>query len=449
MIKENQVYLYKQRNNNKYQQLEQELLDVIRNAVDCIQPGNRVIIKPNFVRQCSLNSDGWEHIITNPQLIEMVLKVTVLKLQNTGEIVILDAPQEDSDFNKIIRNTGLKKKIQKIQSTTNTPISCIDIRTERKKTINGVIVSRKKQRGDPEGYVHVNLKQSSCFSEKKSMDYYGADYNRKDAKGYHNELDNTYVISKTVLECDVFINMPKLKTHKIGGMTCCLKNAIGIIGIKNCIPHYTFGIPEIYGDAYPYINSSNKAENKIKDLALAMLNKNIPFVGYIVAFSKWILSPILGKPFTVIRNGHWYGNDTLWRAILDLNRILIYSDKYGKMHNEPQRKYISIIDGIVAGEKNGPMAANPKECGIVGISYNALLGDRVMAHIMGFDYKKIPSIVKGYELDSFMLNNGQRPEDVIVISNNAKWNNRITDIDIQSCFHFIPAAGWNGHIELT
>jgi len=34
-----------------------------------------------------------------------------------------------------------------------------------------------------------------------------------------------------------------------------------------------------------------------------------------------------------IREGSWYGNDTLWRSILDLNRIVLYVDKYSKMIN--------------------------------------------------------------------------------------------------------------------
>ena len=36
-------------------------------------------------------------------------------------------------------------------------------------------------------------------------------------------------ISKTFLEADIFINVPKLKTHAIAGMTCCMKNLFGLI----------------------------------------------------------------------------------------------------------------------------------------------------------------------------------------------------------------------------
>ncbi len=36
-------------------------------------------------------------------------------------------------------------------------------------------------------------------------------------------------ISRKFLEADLFISVPKLKTHMIAGMTCCLKNSFGLI----------------------------------------------------------------------------------------------------------------------------------------------------------------------------------------------------------------------------
>ncbi len=36
-------------------------------------------------------------------------------------------------------------------------------------------------------------------------------------------------ISRALLEADIFINVPKLKTHGVAGLTCCLKNPFGLI----------------------------------------------------------------------------------------------------------------------------------------------------------------------------------------------------------------------------
>ncbi|MCV6004648.1 DUF362 domain-containing protein, partial [Escherichia coli] len=41
-----------------------------------------------------------------------------------------------------------------------------------------------------------------------------------------------YLVSRDIIEADVVINLPKLKTHKKAGLTCALKNLIGINGNK-------------------------------------------------------------------------------------------------------------------------------------------------------------------------------------------------------------------------
>ena len=446
----NHVYLYQQpKTSIGYDVLGEECINIIKMAVEIVKPGNKVVIKPNFVRQCSLESKEWIHVITNPILIREVLYAVTDRLNGNGEVVILDVPQEDSDFNMIVKNTGLQKIVKEVQKTTKVPISFVDIRIERKVTCNGIIVKRIKQPGDPKGYKKVNLKNNSSFYGKINKDYYGADYDREAARNYHNEVDNSYVISGSVLDCDVYINMPKWKTHKIGGMTCCLKNAVGVIGVKNCIPHHTIGSPETNGDAYPHMDNKSKIENGLKKFAHKMLNKGIPFIGYFVTLAKYIASPFLGKPMETIRSGHWYGNDTLWRAILDLNKIILYADKNGVMKDAPQRKYIAIIDGIIAGEKNGPMMPELKKCGVIGIAYSPLLGDTVMAKMMGFDYRKIPCINEGYCLDKYVLNNKINKEEIFVDSNIKEWDKRLDDILFQDIFHFVPAFGWKDHIELN
>ena len=442
------VFVYQQQEKQGYQNIDDSLKRLILDAVSEVKPGDHVVIKPNLVRQCSLKTSKWEHVITNPLLIKAVLEAVILRLDNSGHIFVLDAPQEDSNFKMILKNTNLLRIIQEVQKQTEVCIECVDIRTEEKKSCNGVIVKRKKQDGDPNGYVKVDLGNSSSFCNKRNKDYYGADYNQEHAKTYHNSKNTSYIVSKSVLLSDVYINMPKLKTHKIGGMTCCLKNAIGIIGEKNCIPHHTLGTPETDGDAYPFVNAKTTTDKKIRGIAMDILRKDIPVVGYLIAFAKKIVTPFVGKPLEVVRNGHWYGNDTLWRAILDLNKILVYSDENGIMHNKPKRKCISIIDAIVAGEKNGPMSPEPKVCGMVGIAFSPLLGDVVMSRLMGFDYKKIPSINNGFGLTNYTLNNEVIPDNISVGSNNPNWNKKLGNINKNDCFAFNAAFGWENHIEL-
>ena len=58
------------------------------------------------------------------------------------------------------------------------------------------------------------------------------------------------------MKCDLFVNLPKLKTHKKTGITCSLKNFVGINGDKNWLPHHTEGVPANGGDEFPSFAST-------------------------------------------------------------------------------------------------------------------------------------------------------------------------------------------------
>src|SRR5437870_2786708 len=61
-----------------------------------IQSGDRVVLKPNWVKEHDERSPGpnqWEHVVTHPAVIEAVARWVAAKLQRAGSIVICDAPQ--------------------------------------------------------------------------------------------------------------------------------------------------------------------------------------------------------------------------------------------------------------------------------------------------------------------------------------------------------------------
>src|SRR4029077_13637739 len=86
-----------------------------------------------------------------------------------------------------------------------------------------------------------------------------------------------------------------------------------------------------------------------------------------------------------VYDGNWSGNDTLWRTILDLNRVLLYADANGALHTTPQRRVLTIVDGIVAGEGNGPLAPEPRRCGVLVGGLDPWACDWVTTGIMGVD----------------------------------------------------------------
>src|SRR5438093_548816 len=45
--------------------------------------------------------------------------------------------------------------------------------------------------------------------------------------------------------------------------------------------------------------------------------------------------PVDRREDPFVYDGNWSGNDTLWRTILDLNRILLHADKNGELRTVP------------------------------------------------------------------------------------------------------------------
>lgn len=414
-----------------------------------ISPGDKVVIKPNFVRQSHLSRPKeWDYVITHTEIIRLALEIVIDRLRNNGEICIVDAPQTDSDFDEIIKNVKLTELVDEYQKRTKAHIKYYDLREERWITNKSIVVNKEKLPGDPKQYVTIDLNKKSEFFGKPNKEYYGADYDREETKRFHNEQNNIYIFSKTVLDCDVFINLPKLKTHKLGGLTCCLKNVVGTCIIKNSIPHHTLGCPELGGDGFKDNNKKNNVESYLKNAAQKILKYKNPILNYPFVVIKNVARLFFGDATReVIRNGSWYGNDTIWRSVLDLNKILLYADKEGNMCDEIQRKYIGIIDGVFCGEKNGPMEPDKKVCGTILVGTNPVALDLVAATIMGFDYKKIKTCKHALNIQHYKLCNFEA-EDIKIISNQQKWEKNLSSFHYSDSFQFEPHYGWKGYIEL-
>src|SRR5262249_28666043 len=102
-------------------------------------------------------------------------------------------------------------------------------------------------------------------------------------------------------------------------------------------------------------------------------------------------APKVGGPPKVI-DGSWEGNRTLWRTILDLNRVLFFADREGKLRDVPQRRYLTIVDGIVGGEGEGPLGATPVPAGRVVRGFDRALVDVAATRAMGLDPARLVMI---------------------------------------------------------
>ena len=250
-----------------------------------------------------------------------------------------------------------------------------------------------------------------------------------------------------MVEADVFINLPKLKTHKKGGITCSLKNLVGINTYRNYLPHNSIGTPAEGGDQFP----ASKAKSRIESTLMPFIHQNILKKSFLAK----LFSPIigLGKLFfgdnqDTIRGGSWYGNDTLWRMVLDINKVLFYVNPDGTLRDgslSTMKKYISIVDSIIAGESNGPKAPDAINAGYIIAGLNPVSVDAVCARIMNFDYKKIPSIENAFRIKRFPLGIFKK-EDIKILFQEEVYS--LSNFPSSLAVSFKPHQGWVGHIEL-
>jgi len=239
--------------------------------------------------------------------------------------------------------------------------------------------------------------------------------------------------------------LPKMKTHKKSGITCSLKNLVGINTYRNYLPHYTLGSPSNGGDQFPENKFRSNLETKWVTFIKNKLLPHKPFA-YLFIPIKPIVRLFLGDTRRIIRSGNWYGNDTIWRMILDLNKIILYGDANGRLKKERQRYYISIVDGIIAGEGEGPKAPDAKESNCIIAGINPVAVDSVCARFMGFDPIKIPSIYNSFKIKNYPIVNFNTSDICIYINDKIYYLNQMPSNLI---IPFKPHFGWKDHIEFN
>jgi uncharacterized protein (DUF362 family) len=412
---------------------------------EIIKPGDAVLIKPNFVRD--FHEYGWDmqSVITHGSVIRAILDYVFIALQSSGRIIIGDAPLQDSDFDRILSISALDKVI-KFYKDNGIELEVIDFRLQKAVTDkHRYVLLQIENTGDPRGYTNVDLGPDSLLSPISNgyPKYRVTNYDPKIVGLYHSKSKNEYMIANTVLKSDVVINIPKMKTHRLAGITATLKNLIGIIGRKDCLAHYRKNSIDEGGDEYQYKNIFKRASHNVEEKEF--LSKS-QFSKTFFRFLRKVFNTLIRlHSIDLFRGGSWYGNDTVWRTVLDINRILFYSDKTGKLRENVQRRVFNLIDGIVSGEKDGPLKPSAKYCGIMIGGLNPVAVEAVAARMMGFDYKKIPTIFNSFNIVKYPLCNFA-PMDINVYSNHSKWNG--IDLEFGDSLKFEPYMGWKGHIEL-
>lgn len=365
---------------------------------DLIGPGDRVIVKPNFVSskdmEKKVTGEKLEASSTHASLLRPILDYALRAAGPRGSVTVVDTPVEGCELHKVIGPLGVERLIREMQADhpnlqfRDLRYFCVvprlpldDVRVGRRSLNLGLLV-RHRLPGDPRGYRDVDLGSASHFIGRDVPDSQLCFHrsHRHTPVPHHSGGRHEYALPQTVLDADVIINVPKLKTHKKTGVTLALKSVIGLTSEKYWLPHFTAGDPSVGGDEYDRPQS-------LGERIEARLSR-FPLPGGHSLIARAPRTDLPRRP----QDGSWEGNDTLWRTILDLNRAVLYADRDGVLQPTPQRRYLTIVDGIVAGEGEGPLGATPVHAGILVGGFDPVLVDSEAARLIGFDPSRIPQI---------------------------------------------------------
>lgn len=321
-------------------------MDPVNPFAGLILPGERVFIKPNWVasrwRASCPHVDNLYCVITHPAVIEAVADRVAIALRGKGEIIIADNPSIDADFEELMAFTGIRR----LEGKYDVPCRIYDLRPLVCKDLKdyGKRWKMAPQPGDPNGEVEINLGRNSMFYGVDSKLFRGVFDEREETVAAHTGETQLYTVSRSLYEADVYISIPKLKTHQKVGVTLNLKGQVGAMTRKNQLVHWRIGSPETGGDEYPDRESWEKAQHA-----------------------------------KVTHRGAHPGNDTIWRMVVDLYKAL----------RTRERKYFTVIDGILAGEGQGPFCPTSKHANVLIGGGDFLLADIVATRYMGIDPGKI------------------------------------------------------------
>ncbi len=206
-----------------------------------------------------------------------------------------------------------------------------------------------------------------------------------------------YRIAPSVLQADVVICAPKAKVHCSGGVTVAMKNMLGII-------------PAWDG---PY------EQAQLKDCAHT--NDGDRAAG---------------------DRGMYLDNDTIWRSMADLNRILLYADAQGILRPERQRRYLAIVDGIMAAEES-QYKPHPYPLNTIVIGAHPVTVDAVTARCMGFDPRLLKSVTRAAARADFTLG-AAHPSQIKVLVSGGK---SLSTVYRHALTPELHVFSWQGYLE--
>jgi uncharacterized protein (DUF362 family) len=321
---------------------------------DIINVGDTVLIKPNWV-------DFSPATFTRPEVVRPLIDMAIAAGATT--IYIGDGGGNLAVTDNVINNAGYAQMVSDL--TLNHP---------------GITIQTVNLNSLQYGWHWIKLGNNSSFAGSGYTNYDLATpggttlykqkyYSTPDPQGLNpnGETLGWYAVNDKILSADVIINVPKMKTHQCMIATLSVKDLVG------CALGCTYD--ETVSDCGPRI-----AHHKTSG-------------------QDW-----------------YFNNDVFWRAILDINKIILYGAQNGTLQPAPQRKCLNVIDGIEAMEESqDPSSGGTSyDRNVILASVDPVAIDAVGCRVMGYDYRVIPSISNA-DSDSVHPVGTNDPHNILVI----------------------------------
>jgi uncharacterized protein (DUF362 family) len=412
-----------------------------------IAPGSTVVLKPNLVSHVNaafkVGVTDTDCLVTHGSVLRAVADYVIIALQGRGSIVVGDCPIQATEWPAALRVAGIDG-VGQFYRSRGVDLRARDYRLVVAQMDGGYLEGRSDQ-NTADDYVEIDLADRSLLMPiiHHSDRFAVSDHDIVRMRRVHNAKVNKYLIPKDVLNAECVINLPKMKSHVKAGVTLSLKNLVGIIGHKDYLPHFRLGSPRNGSDEYPHRHAFEPLYYALHHRLWRMDSGLVKRLLYHASRGFHLFYPWEER---WEGSGGWYGNDTLWRTILDINRAFFYGDpSTGRPTRGTKRRYLTVVDGIIGGDHEGPLAPRPVPSGMLLAGANPAAVDYVSTWMMGYDPEKVPAVRNAFQPMDFPIADFE-PADVQVASEHGTtpfttFKQHATPV------RFIPSSGWRGRVE--
>lgn len=401
-----------------------------------VRPGQRVFVLCNFVAHQRANESAEAFLgkCTHGSVVRALVDYLLIATGQEGRVQFGNSPIQSCNWQAVLDQTGAAR-VHDFYARHGAPAAASDLRMYIAERDAHGGVAEVVERDADALTVNVDLGSSSLLEEPslRGARYRVQDYDPERTEAFHAPGRHVYVVHRDVLDADVVFSIPKLKTHEKVGVTCAVKGCVGAVGHKDCLAHHRFGPATKGGDEYPrdpfgifrlasrfhdrvYRASASKPGSHRLRIADSFLRKILRRINPSVA-------------------GAWWGNDTAWRMAVDLARIVEYADAKGVVHDQPVRKHVVLVDGVIGGEGRGPLRPDPVPSGTLFFADDAYVADRAAATLMGFDPLAVPHLRHGLRHRNM---DGVR---VVTAAGEGSW-----PLLQPYVRRYAPPPGWRGHL---